>query len=158
MRGASLPFALQHCGADFKALCLAAETVICCRVTPSQKADVCAARVQPAIIVLDTVCIDSSCHSWLSLFGMPASSRWQWATAATMYVFVRLSTDSGAAQVPMIHQAHVGVGIRGKEGVQVHGWRHDFNVARLQEQPTFRFRSSVCPAMIAWRTVVDRLT
>ena len=76
--------AVQHALADheeaFQALCLEVPTVLCCRVTPKQKA---------AIVAL----MKKSGH-------------------------ITLSIGDGGNDVPMIQEAHVGVGIRGKEGTQ----------------------------------------
>ena len=60
---------------------LLANSVICCRVTPAQKADV--------------VGIAKKAKRWICL-----------------------SIGDGANDVPMIMEAHIGVGIRGKEGSQ----------------------------------------
>ena len=89
--------AVQHALADhemkFQALCLAMPTVLCCRVTPKQKA---------AIVRL-----------------MKSSGR------------VTLSIGDGGNDVPMIQEAHVGVGIRGKEGKQAAN-AADFVLARFR--------------------------
>lgn len=79
--GPTLAFALEKReeARDFFKFCLFASSVICCRVTPKQKADV----VQLA------------------------KSQGEWIT---------LSIGDGANDVPMIMEAHIGVGIRGKEG------------------------------------------
>lgn len=61
--------------------CIHAQSVICCRVSPGQKAEV------------------------VSL----AKDQGDWIT---------LSIGDGANDVPMITKAHIGVGIRGKEGSQ----------------------------------------
>lgn len=58
-----------------------ASSVVCCRVSPKQKADVVAL----------------------------AKTQGQWIT---------LSIGDGANDVSMIMEAHIGVGIRGKEGTQ----------------------------------------
>ena len=60
---------------------LLASSVVCCRVSPKQKADVVAL----------------------------AKSNGKWIT---------LSIGDGANDVPMIMEAHIGVGVRGKEGTQ----------------------------------------
>jgi len=65
----------------FFMLGLRAASVVCCRVSPKQKADV---------------------------VGL-AKSKGPWIT---------LSIGDGANDVPMIMEAHIGVGIRGKEGTQ----------------------------------------
>jgi magnesium-transporting ATPase (P-type) len=43
VRGSTLQLALTHAGEAFAQLCMDAHAVICCRVTPAQKADVSAA-------------------------------------------------------------------------------------------------------------------
>ena len=58
-----------------------ANSVICCRVSPKQKADV--------------VALAKSHGNWITL-----------------------SIGDGANDVSMIMEAHIGVGIRGKEGTQ----------------------------------------
>ena len=60
---------------------LLANSVVCCRVSPKQKADV--------------VSIAKAHKKWITL-----------------------SIGDGANDVPMIMEAHIGVGIRGKEGTQ----------------------------------------
>jgi len=81
--GPTLSFALsdKDLSALFFKLGIHAASVICCRVTPKQKADV----VQLA------------------------KNQGKWIT---------LSIGDGANDVPMILEAHIGVGIRGKEGTQ----------------------------------------
>ena len=64
---------------SFFSVCLRAASVICCRVSPKQKADV--------------VALAKKSGPW-----------------------VTLSIGDGANDVPMIMEAHIGVGIRGKEG------------------------------------------
>ena len=66
---------------SFFSVCLRAASVICCRVSPKQKADV--------------VALAKKSGPW-----------------------VTLSIGDGANDVPMIMEAHIGVGIRGKEGSQ----------------------------------------
>lgn len=80
VRGSTLGYALSYAKLPFMQLCLSAHTVICCRVSPAQKADL----VQ---LVREAK-------------GMT------------------LAIGDGGNDVPMIQQAHVGVGIRGKEGLQ----------------------------------------
>ena len=70
----------NQANAFFK-LGLFASSVVCCRVSPKQKADVVAL----------------------------AKSNGKWIT---------LSIGDGANDVSMILEAHIGVGIRGKEGTQ----------------------------------------
>ena len=63
----------------FFRLGLLASSVVCCRVSPKQKADVVALAKK--------------------------NGRW-----------ITLSIGDGANDVPMIMEAHIGVGVRGKEG------------------------------------------
>ena len=63
----------------FFRLCLLASSVICCRVSPKQKAD-----------------IVGLCKR---------NGKW-----------ITVSIGDGANDVPMIMEAHIGVGVRGKEG------------------------------------------
>lgn len=79
-RGSSLEVVLVEMPELFKELCLHANSVICCRVTPAQKA-------QLVRLVKD------SGHMTLAI-------------------------GDGGNDVSMIQEAHVGVGIRGKEGLQ----------------------------------------
>ena len=81
--GPTLVWALQDAYSknQFFKFCLHANSVICCRVSPGQKAEV---------VLL-------------------AKSQGDWIT---------LSVGDGANDVPMITKAHIGVGIRGKEGSQ----------------------------------------
>lgn len=81
--GPSLAFAFndEHCANALFQVCLLASSVICCRVSPKQKADVV------------TLCKRNG--SWITL-----------------------SIGDGANDCPMIAEAHIGVGIRGKEGTQ----------------------------------------
>jgi phospholipid-translocating ATPase len=79
--GPTLAFALseeKQANAFFK-LGLHAASVVCCRVSPAQKAQVT-------------------------------------ALAKTNGPWITLSIGDGANDVPMIMEAHIGVGIRGKEG------------------------------------------
>ncbi|KAK9764787.1 hypothetical protein K7432_007425 [Basidiobolus ranarum] len=70
----------QNCNEQFMKLCMLAHTVVCCRVTPSQKCQV--------------------------------------VTTIKEKGFVTLSIGDGGNDVLMIQQANVGVGIRGREGLQ----------------------------------------
>jgi phospholipid-translocating ATPase len=80
--GPTLSYALEPKYASrFFQLGLIASSVVCCRVSPKQKADVVAL----------------------------AKSKGKWIT---------LSIGDGANDVSMILEAHIGVGIRGKEGTQ----------------------------------------
>ncbi len=81
--GPTLTFAVEdeETKLAFFRLGLTAASVVCCRVSPKQKADVCGI----------------------------AKSQGKWIT---------LAVGDGANDVPMISEAHIGVGIRGKEGTQ----------------------------------------
>jgi len=81
--GPTLTYALQdeHASNAFFQVGLLASSVICCRVSPKQKADV---------------------------VGL-AKKNGKWIT---------VSIGDGANDVPMIMEAHIGVGVRGKEGTQ----------------------------------------
>ena len=81
--GPTLGFVLasEHLSMKFFRLGLLASSVVCCRVSPKQKADV---------------------------VGL-AKVHKKWIT---------LSIGDGANDVPMIMEAHIGVGVRGKEGTQ----------------------------------------
>jgi phospholipid-translocating ATPase len=76
----SIRLALEHARDDFAKVALAARSVICCRVTPKQKA-------QLVRLVRDAG-------------------------------HLALAIGDGGNDVSMIQEAHVGVGIRGKEGLQ----------------------------------------
>jgi magnesium-transporting ATPase (P-type) len=80
IRGSTLEVALKHCLPTFAAVGLGAVSVICCRVTPMQKAQ-CVRLVKKA-------------------------------------GHLTLSIGDGGNDVAMIQEAAVGVGIRGKEGLQ----------------------------------------
>ena len=75
----SLVLASEALSKKFFRLGLLASSVVCCRVSPKQKADV---------------------------VGL-AKKNGKWIT---------LSIGDGANDVPMIMEAHIGVGVRGKEG------------------------------------------
>lgn len=79
--GPTLVFALRdpECRSVFFRVCLFAASVICCRVSPKQKADV--------------VALCKSKGPWITL-----------------------AIGDGANDVPMIMEAHIGIGVRGKEG------------------------------------------
>lgn len=81
--GPTLVFALRdkECRSVFFRVCLFAASVICCRVSPKQKADVVA------------LCKEKG--PWITL-----------------------AIGDGANDVPMIMEAHIGIGVRGKEGTQ----------------------------------------
>lgn len=81
--GPTLAFLLGNETLSYKffRLGLLASSVVCCRVSPKQKADV---------------------------VGL-AKKNGKWIT---------LSIGDGANDVPMIMEAHIGVGVRGKEGTQ----------------------------------------
>ena len=81
--GPTLAFVLSSESLSYKffRLGLLASSVVCCRVSPKQKADV---------------------------VGL-AKSNGKWIT---------LSIGDGANDVPMIMEAHIGIGVRGKEGTQ----------------------------------------
>eukprot|EP00003_Mantamonas_plastica_P003630 TRINITY_DN1285_c0_g1_i1.p1 TRINITY_DN1285_c0_g1~~TRINITY_DN1285_c0_g1_i1.p1 ORF type:complete len:812 (+),score=295.79 TRINITY_DN1285_c0_g1_i1:1042-3477(+) len=80
IEGESLVSALKDHSDDFLELCMMAKAVICCRVTPQQKAD-----VVKMVKVTGKRC---------------------------------LSIGDGGNDVSMIQEAHVGVGISGREGLQ----------------------------------------
>jgi magnesium-transporting ATPase (P-type) len=80
IRGPTLALVLEYHQGKFASLCMDAHTVICCRVTPRQKA-------QCVSIVRDAG-------------------------------HMTLAIGDGGNDVAMIQAAHVGVGIRGKEGLQ----------------------------------------
>lgn len=80
IRGSDLREALEHHKALFSELCLAADSVICCRVTPKQKAE---------LVLL-----------------------------VRAHGFMTLAIGDGGNDVGMIQEAHIGIGIRGKEGLQ----------------------------------------
>jgi len=80
VRGTHLEIALANHKEAFASLALTAHTVICCRVTPSQKADL--------------------------------------VHLVREHGKQTLAIGDGGNDVSMIQQAHVGVGIRGKEGLQ----------------------------------------
>ena len=79
--GQTLTYVLenQDLSLRFFKFCLHAASVVCCRVSPKQKAEV--------------VGLAKNNGSWITL-----------------------SIGDGANDVPMILQAHIGIGIRGKEG------------------------------------------
>lgn len=80
IRGKTLEVALEHCLTELSQLTLAATSVVCCRVTPKQKAELVKIVKQAG--------------------------------------FLTLAIGDGGNDVSMIQEAHVGVGIRGKEGLQ----------------------------------------
>ena len=80
VRGSTLHHALLHHRKEFASVCLSADAVICCRVTPKQKA-------QLVKVVRDAG-------------------------------HMTLAIGDGGNDVVMIQEAHIGVGIRGKEGLQ----------------------------------------
>jgi hypothetical protein len=80
VRGSTLHHALLHHRKQFASVCLSADAVICCRVTPKQKA-------QLVKVVRDAG-------------------------------HMTLAIGDGGNDVVMIQEAHIGVGIRGKEGLQ----------------------------------------
>lgn len=80
IRGSTLEHALLHHRRAFASVCLSADAVICCRVTPKQKAQ------------LVKVVRDAN--------------------------HITLAIGDGGNDVVMIQEAHIGVGIRGKEGLQ----------------------------------------
>ena len=80
VRGSTLHHALLHHRKAFASVCLSADAVICCRVTPKQKA-------QLVKVVRDAG-------------------------------HMTLAVGDGGNDVVMIQEAHIGVGIRGKEGLQ----------------------------------------
>ena len=79
--GPTLTYVMKHpyTSNAFFQIGLLAASVICCRVSPKQKADV--------------VGLCKSSGPWITL-----------------------SIGDGANDVPMIMEAHIGVGVRGKEG------------------------------------------
>ena len=93
IESAALAFALQHHEASFSKLALACHCVVCCRVTPQQKA-----------LVVKLV---------------KKSGK------------LSLSIGDGGNDVPMIQEAHIGVGLSGKEGLQA-ARASDFALARFR--------------------------
>jgi len=75
----AMVFASELLSDRFFRLGLLASSVVCCRVSPKQKADI--------------VGLTKKKGSWITL-----------------------SIGDGANDVPMIMEAHIGVGVRGKEG------------------------------------------
>lgn len=87
----------------FRTVCLACEAVLCCRLSPAQKAYVIPSYVKTTILVY---------YSFLYIFILKVvkiikRSKKKPITAAI---------GDGANDVSMIQEAHVGVGIYGKEG------------------------------------------
>ncbi len=78
-----------------------ANSVICCRVSPKQKADI--------------VALAKSQGTWITL-----------------------SIGDGANDVPMIMEAHIGVGIRGKEGTQA-ARSADYSIGKFKFLKTLTF-------------------
>jgi phospholipid-translocating ATPase len=90
IRGVHLAIAMAHALEPLSELCLMAHAVICCRVTPSQKADL--------------------------------------VHLVRAHGKMTLAIGDGGNDVAMIQQAHVGVGIRGKEGLQA-ARAADYNIS-----------------------------
>lgn len=100
--GSTLAYALegdQMARAKFFRLGLLANSCICCRVSPKQKADV---NYQRRLF----------CNNPLCNFQVVA-------LAKSFGPWITLSIGDGANDVSMIMEAHIGVGIFGKEGTQV---------------------------------------
>jgi phospholipid-transporting ATPase len=95
--GHSLGFALHDHTEAFLNLGKACRSVICCRVTPLQKALV------VRVVKQGEQKISCAIGKKSILF---------------IYLFVYLSIGDGANDVSMIQEAHVGIGIYGKEGTQ----------------------------------------
>jgi len=96
----------------FVELSLAADAVICCRLTPQQKADLVFA-VKAASSASPTSFL---ARVWHSLAGDEGTT---------------LAIGDGGNDVPMIQEAHVGVGIVGKEGLQA-ARASDFAISRFK--------------------------
>lgn len=93
VHGSVLRIALESCPLEFATICLSAKSVICCRVTPRQKA-------QLVRLVRDAG-------------------------------YRVLAIGDGGNDVSMIQEAQIGVGIRGKEGLQA-SRAADYQVAQFQ--------------------------
>jgi len=91
--GATLPIACDNFYKDFDEIILGASSVICCRVSPSQKA-----RIVQII---------------------------------KMHNKVTLAIGDGGNDVSMIQEAHIGVGIYGKEGLQA-ALASDFSIGKFK--------------------------
>lgn len=93
IRGSTLQLALEHHKRDFTKLCLMANTVICCRVAPSQKAEL--------------------------------------VKLVREHGKMTLAIGDGGNDVAMIQAANIGVGIRGREGMQA-ARASDYQVANFR--------------------------
>ena len=89
------------------------KTVVCCRVSPKQKAEV----VRLGKLYLGSPPLKH--FSWLP---------WRFPTAGAESV--TLAIGDGANDVPMIKEAHIGVGISGHEGMQA-VLASDFSIAQF---------------------------
>lgn len=89
----TIRIALESCRDDFAKVCLSAKSVVCCRVTPKQKAE---------LVRL----VKDAGH-------------------------LALAIGDGGNDVSMIQEAQVGVGIRGKEGLQA-SRASDYSVANFK--------------------------
>lgn len=104
IRGSTLMVALRFHEALFARLCLLSDTVVCCRVTPSQKAELVSLVWLSHVARLKR----TPWVSFVQLFSLQVNRAGK----------VTLAIGDGGNDVAMIQTARVGVGIRGKEGLQ----------------------------------------
>ena len=108
--------------AQFFELTLSADSIICCRVSPSQKA---------LVVNRTQKCIAKQNHQ-------TCASSWEWIQNLfkTKPSNVTLAIGDGANDIAMLQGAHVGVGIAGREGLAGKGgyiyFLNDLQIFRLQ--------------------------
>ena len=125
---------------NFMFLSLKCKSVICCRVSPSQKADIVKAvkkEVKEAITLAIGI-----------LFNIFVSKYFNF-----LEQFLTVVLGDGANDVPMIQSAHIGIGISGQEGFNqdiISFFLNDlFKVCRLQihritRLPSLNFCNDCC--------------
>lgn len=118
--GKALKHALSHeLRSDFLQLCTSCRSVICCRASPMQKAEVGGRSLCHSSWVLNTT-------SWSNLPFQIV----EYVTKLTGEV--TLAIGDGANDVAMIQKAHVGVGISGVEGLQA-ALASDYTIAQVSD-------------------------
>lgn len=122
--GKTLKYALScELRREFYELCVNCKAVICCRVSPIQKAD---------CIMLVRECSKSKDVSHVVEFPSNKNlTNFSFQLMNTKSDVVTLAIGDGANDVAMIQRAHVGVGISGVEGLQA-ACASDYSIAQFK--------------------------
>eukprot|EP00043_Microstomoeca_roanoka_P007675 m.74086 g.74086 ORF g.74086 m.74086 type:complete len:1280 (-) comp13926_c0_seq1:27-3866(-) len=136
----TLAVALKHHAALFRALSMRCMAVLCCRLSPAQKAAVVRLVKTGTVHMNDEMAVGAGINPVDSTSSPTSPRPPDSMTSQSSEDFeivqddihpVTLAIGDGANDVAMIRQAHIGVGITGKEGRQA-ARTSDYSIARFR--------------------------